>query len=195
VESVREIVLVSRNALRQRADEIEYHVGIYWPEEAAFRRRAGSRAGIGLGLSPSTETSRRQTSHRGSIGRIDHRRLAREFSNSRNRWTPTFYLPPKDVRCELIQPFRGVSVCEWKGTAKYWTLIIPAPTHQAVGWSYPTAQPPYERIADYFSFYPGRVECFVDDQRVRPQPGYVYGGWVTDEIVGPWKGIAGTESW
>jgi uncharacterized protein (DUF427 family) len=108
---------------------------------------------------------------------------------------PTFYLPPKYVRSDLLKPFCGASVCEWKGTAKYWTLKVSAPAHQAVGWSYPTAQPPYELIAGYFSFYPGRIECFVDGQYVRPQPGYFYGGWVTDEIVGPWKGIAGTESW
>ncbi len=75
---------------------------------------------------------------------------------------PTFYLAPKDVRSDLLKPFRGASVCEWKGRAKYWTLITSAPPHQAVGWSYPTAQPPYELIAGYFSFYPGRIECFVD---------------------------------
>jgi len=108
---------------------------------------------------------------------------------------PTFYLSPKDVHWELLQPFRCVSVCEWKGTAKYCALKNSAPAHETVGWSYPTAQPPYELIAGYYSFYSGRVECFVDDQRVRPQPGYFYGGWVTDEIVGPWKGYTGTESW
>jgi uncharacterized protein (DUF427 family) len=107
---------------------------------------------------------------------------------------PTFYLSPKDVRCERLQPFRGASVCEWKGTAKYWTLKTSVASHEAAGWSYPTAHSPYELIAGYFSFYPGRLECFVDGQRVRPQPGYFYGGWVTDEIVGPWKGMAGTES-
>ena len=108
---------------------------------------------------------------------------------------PTFYLPPSDVCGELLHPFAGASECEWKGTANYWALKSSAPVRIAVGWSYPTAQPPYELIAGYFSFYPGRVECFVDSERVRPQPGYFYGGWVTDEIVGPWKGTAGTESW
>lgn len=108
---------------------------------------------------------------------------------------PTFYIPPRDVRAELLQPFAGSSVCEWKGTAKYWALKSSTPAQQAVGWSYPTARSPYDSISGYFSFYPGRVECFVDAQRVRPQPGYFYGGWITDEIVGPWKGEPGTERW
>jgi uncharacterized protein (DUF427 family) len=108
---------------------------------------------------------------------------------------PTFYIPSKDVCGELLQPFPGISVCGWKGTAKYWALETSAPAREAMAWSYPTAQPPYELIAEYFSFYSGRVECFVNDQRVRPQPGDFYGGWVTDEIVGPWKGVPGTERW
>jgi uncharacterized protein (DUF427 family) len=108
---------------------------------------------------------------------------------------PTFYIPPKDVRVELLKPFPGASVCEWKGAAKYWGLKTSAPSGDAVSWSYPMAQSPSELISGCFSFYPGRVECFVDGERVRPQPGFFYGGWVTDEIVGPWKGEPGTESW
>jgi uncharacterized protein (DUF427 family) len=107
---------------------------------------------------------------------------------------PTFYIPPRDVRVELLQHFRGGSVCEWKGTAKYWVLKA-SPVHEALGWSYPIARTPYELISGYFSFYPGRAECFVDNEHVRPQPGYFYGGWVTNEIVGPWKGERNTESW
>jgi uncharacterized protein (DUF427 family) len=108
---------------------------------------------------------------------------------------PTFYIPPRDVRVELLEPFPGASVCEWKGTARYWGLKTSAPAREAVGWSYPTARRHYERISTYFSFYAGRVECFVDNERVRPQPGFFYGGWVTNEIIGPWKGEPGTENW
>lgn len=106
---------------------------------------------------------------------------------------PTFYIPPKDVMVELLQSFPGASVCEWKGTARYWSLETS--TREAVGWSYPTARTPYEQISGYFSFYLGRLECFVDNERVRPQPGYFYGGWVTNEIAGPWKGEPGTAWW
>ncbi|MGH7873413.1 MAG: DUF427 domain-containing protein [Candidatus Binatia bacterium] len=108
---------------------------------------------------------------------------------------PTFYIPPRDVRVEQLLPSPGISICEWKGNAKYWTLKLFAPAPEAVGWSYPTAVDPYTSISGYFSFYPGRVECFVDNQRVRPQPGHFYGGWITDEIVGPWKGEPGTDRW
>jgi hypothetical protein len=74
--------------------------------------------------------------------------------------------------------------------------LKPAVTSQeAIGWSYPAARAPYDLISGYFSFYPGRVECFVEEERVRAQPGYFYGGWVTREIVGPWKGAPGTENW
>jgi len=108
---------------------------------------------------------------------------------------PTFYIPPHDVHAELLKPFPGTSICEWKGAAQYWTFATPTAPRQAIAWSYPTAHDPYGAIANYFSFYPGRVECFVDGERVRPQPGYFYGGWITKEIVGPWKGAPGTEGW
>jgi uncharacterized protein (DUF427 family) len=108
---------------------------------------------------------------------------------------PAFYIPPKDVRLELLQAFPGTSVCEWKGTAQYWSLRVTPPLRHAIGWSYPAAQAPYGQISGYYSFYPGRVQCFVNAERVRPQPGSFYGGWVTGEIVGPWKGEPGTERW
>jgi uncharacterized protein (DUF427 family) len=108
---------------------------------------------------------------------------------------PTFYIPPRDVHVELLKPFPGTSICEWKGAAKYWTLETCTSAPEAVGWSYPMAQAPYGAISEYFAFYPGRVECFVNSERVRPQPGYFYGGWITNEIVGPWKGDRGTEWW
>jgi uncharacterized protein (DUF427 family) len=107
---------------------------------------------------------------------------------------PTFYIPPEHVRQELLRPFSGTSVCEWKGSATYWSLKTPSQS-EAVGWSYPAAQFPYHLISGYFAFYPGRLQCFIDGERVRPQPGYFYGGWITDEIVGPWKGERGTEAW
>jgi uncharacterized protein (DUF427 family) len=108
---------------------------------------------------------------------------------------PTFYIPPQDVHAELLKPFPGTSICEWKGAAEYWTLETLISPREAIGWSYPAAHDPYGAIANYFSFYPGRVDCFVDGGRVRPQPGYFYGGWITNEIVGPWKGEPGTEGW
>ena len=108
---------------------------------------------------------------------------------------PTFYIPPHDVRLPLLELCPGISVCEWKGAAQYWTLRDPPGSPRAIGWSYPNPKHPFEAIAGYFSFYPSLVECFVDGERVRPQPGEFYGGWVTSEIVGPFKGGAGTQRW
>jgi len=108
---------------------------------------------------------------------------------------PTFYVPPMDVRLEFLQLSSGSSICEWKGAARYWTLKSHARSSEPVGWSYPNPNPPFETIASYFSFYPARLECYVEGERVQPQPGEFYGGWVTHEIVGPFKGRPGTESW
>ena len=62
-------------------------------------------------------------------------------------------------------------------------------------WGYPEPFDGFESMADYVSFYPGKLECCVDGERVEPQPGGFYGGWVTNEIVGPFKGEPGTGSW
>jgi len=108
---------------------------------------------------------------------------------------PTFYIPPHTVRTQLLEFFPKSSVCEWKGAAQYWALKDPPGSQQSIAWCYPTPNPPFEAIAGYFSFYPSRVECFVGGERVRPQSGEFYGGWVTREIVGPYKGEPGTERW
>ncbi len=108
---------------------------------------------------------------------------------------PTFYLPPEDVRQDLLVPCSGSSVCEWKGVAKYWALKSGEGAGTAVGWSYPQPRDAFACIAGYFSFFPGRVECYVDGERVKPQPGHFYGGWITREVVGPFKGPPGTQHW
>ena len=52
------------------------------------------------------------------------------------------------------------------------------------------------RIAGYLAFYASRVDaCWVGDERVQPQQGDFYGGWITSNIVGPFKGGAGTRGW
>ena len=79
--------------------------------------------------------------------------------------------------------------------AQYWSLDIHGVQGDPVAWSYPEPFPGFELLADYFAFYPHRVECFVDDERVHPQPGQIYGGWITKELAGPFKGEPGTELW
>jgi uncharacterized protein (DUF427 family) len=107
---------------------------------------------------------------------------------------PSFYIPPEDVNWELLSLASGSSVCEWKGVAKYWNLSSNTKLG-VVGWSYPDPKPAFEQIRGYISFYPAVLACYVSGERVRAQPGQFYGGWVTNEIVGPFKGDHGTEYW
>lgn len=106
---------------------------------------------------------------------------------------PAFYLPPDDINLDLLVAAEGNTVCEWKGMAKYWALARDPET--PVAWSYPRPRSRFEALKDYLAFYPGRVACFVDDERVQPQPGRFYGGWITSEILGPFKGEPGTGHW
>ncbi len=106
---------------------------------------------------------------------------------------PTFYLPPGDVRRDRLVEVPGTSLCEWKGRARYWALVDDP--GEVIGWDYPEPFDDYRQLAGYLSFYPGRIHCTVAGEVVRPQPGGFYGGWVTDEIVGPIKGEPGTGGW
>jgi hypothetical protein len=87
-------------------------------------------------------------------------------------------------------------LCEWKGVAEHYTLRVDGRQALDAAWSYPSPTPAYGQIAGYIAFYPGRVdECTLDDEPVQPQPGNYYGGWITHEIVGPFKGEPGSEGW
>ena len=107
---------------------------------------------------------------------------------------PSFYIPPQDVNRDLLSSAPGSSVCEWKGAAQYWRLSSD-PNQGVVGWSYPDPTSAFKSIRDYVSFYPAALACYVSGERVRAQPGKFYGGWVTTEIVGPFKGDPGTGNW
>lgn len=105
---------------------------------------------------------------------------------------PTFYLPAEDITPGALVVVPGASHCEWKGEARYWGL---APGTRAVAWSYPDPYPEMSRLRDHVCFYPSRVACFVDGERVLAQSSEFYGGWITSEIVGPFKGEPGTGGW
>ncbi|HSH76355.1 MAG TPA: DUF427 domain-containing protein, partial [Longimicrobiales bacterium] len=78
---------------------------------------------------------------------------------------PTFYIPPDDVRMELLRPARGESTCEWKGKAEYWTVRTPeGDVAQAAAWIYPRPHSAYETIRGYVAFYPSRVDCYVNEE-------------------------------
>ena len=109
---------------------------------------------------------------------------------------PGYYLPPDDVRFDLLVAEPGTSMCEWKGRAEYWSIRVGDAVSANAAWSYPNPTPAFESIAGYVSFYPGRVdEATVGGEVVRPQAGDFYGGWILDEVVGPFKGDPGTWGW
>ena len=108
---------------------------------------------------------------------------------------PSFYLPWADVARHLLQPAVGGSYCEWKGPARYWNLVDGARQLPGVAWSYPQPLAGAEALADRVAFYLGGLTGTIDGQPLRPQPGGFYGGWITPELVGPFKGAPGSEGW
>ena len=109
---------------------------------------------------------------------------------------PGIYLPPESFITGSLQPNPTLTMCEWKGAASYWNLVSGNATAIAAGWSYEDPRPGFELITGFVSVYPGRVDaCLLDDVVVRPQVGRFYGGWVTAELAGPFKGAPGTLGW
>ncbi|MGW5308140.1 DUF427 domain-containing protein, partial [Streptomyces griseoluteus] len=110
---------------------------------------------------------------------------------------PVFYLPPEDVRTELLVPaLSGRTWCEWKGAARYWDVVVGDDVRAGAAWSYPHPEPGFTALKDYFAFYPGRMDrCTVGAERVTAQEGDFYGGWITSEVCGPFKGGPGTLLW
>ena len=108
---------------------------------------------------------------------------------------PVYYVPPEDVADGALVPSAGSSFCEWKGSARYHTVRASGREAPRAAWSYPDPVPAFAAIAGHVAFFPGLTECYLDDERVRPQDGGFYGGWITDEIVGPFKGGPGTGGW
>lgn len=109
---------------------------------------------------------------------------------------PGFYLPAQDVHTDCLVPAFGSSHCEWKGAAAYWSVRLPGGgTLERAAWSYPHPLPPYEAVAGHFGFYSQHLACWVDGLRVQPQPGGFYAGWITPEVVGPFKGGPGSDGW
>lgn len=107
---------------------------------------------------------------------------------------PTYYIPADDVDWDTLRAIDNSSFCEWKGQASYYALRDDQ-NGQPVAWLYANPSASFAAIDRHVSFYPARVECYVDGERVRPQPGHFYGGWITDKITGPFKGEPGTGHW
>jgi uncharacterized protein (DUF427 family) len=136
--------------------------------------------------------TRRVTIHLGDICVADTTGAMRLLETA---GAPCFYLPPGDVQPDCLQPAGGKSLCEWKGQARYFDVLAGNAFVPGAAWSYPGAREPFEAIAGWFAFYPADLNCRVAGERVRPQPGGFYGGWVTRDVVGPFKGESGTLGW
>jgi uncharacterized protein (DUF427 family) len=109
---------------------------------------------------------------------------------------PTYYLPADAFDPGVLRPVEGSSWCEWKGAASYFDLVAGDVIAPRAAWTYPTPSPGFEEIAGAIAVMAGRVgRCLVDGEVVRPQPGEFYGGWVTSNVVGPFKGEPGTMGW
>jgi len=109
---------------------------------------------------------------------------------------PVYYIPQEDVHLEYCIPTSRHTFCEWKGQASYYTIQVGEKRAPNAAWYYPHPTHPYEALANYVAFYPGKMDaCYVDGEQVQAQPGDFYGGWITHEIVGPFKGGAGTMGW
>jgi uncharacterized protein (DUF427 family) len=124
----------------------------------------------------------------------DTRRAVRVLETSQ---PPAWYVPPDDVARHLLVREDHHTVCEWKGVATYWSIRADDGTiARDVAWSYEDPVAAYTQIRGHLAFYAQNVdECWVGDERVRPNPGSFYGGWITSDVVGPFKGSPGTSSW
>jgi uncharacterized protein (DUF427 family) len=109
---------------------------------------------------------------------------------------PSYYIPRENVRTDLLIPTAGTTWCEWKGRAEYLTVQVGDRVAEAAAWSYPDPRPGYGRIAGHFAFFCAAMDqCTVDGELARPQPGRFYGGWITSDVVGPFKGDPHTGGW
>jgi uncharacterized protein (DUF427 family) len=109
---------------------------------------------------------------------------------------PSYYIPQADIRMAYLTKTNRKTVCEFKGQASYWSIQVGDKKVTDAGWCYESPSSGYEPIAGYIAFYPSKMDaCFVDDEQVVAQEGDFYGGWITRDIVGPFKGGAGTWGW
>jgi uncharacterized protein (DUF427 family) len=128
-----------------------------------------------------------------SIILADTRRAYRILETSH---PPVYYLPPADIQMQYLSQTGRSSFCEWKGQAAYYTVAVGDKSRAEAAWFYPHPSTDFAAIANYIAFYATLMDaCYVDEELVQPQPGGFYGGWITSDIVGPFKGGPGSGGW
>lgn len=113
---------------------------------------------------------------------------------------PVYFVPRDDVADGVLRETDYVTVCEWKGAAVHYDLVLPGVRVEHAAFAYPEPLDDLDanmaRIAGWVAFYPARVDaCFVGSEKVVPQPGGYYAGWVMRAIKGPIKGGPGSQNW
>lgn len=109
---------------------------------------------------------------------------------------PVYYVPVEAVAEGVLSASGRATYCEFKGEARYHDVCVGGQCAHEAAWTYDAPAPGYELLAGYVAFYPQLMdECRVDGEAVRPQPGSYYGGWITSDVVGPFKGDPGTNGW
>jgi uncharacterized protein (DUF427 family) len=109
---------------------------------------------------------------------------------------PTYYLPTSSFLDGSLRPAAGQSFCEWKGVADYLDVIGGDRVVERAAWYYPSPSTPFAVLVDHVALYPGQLDsCLVDGEQVTAQPGGFYGGWVTHQVAGPFKGVPGSQGW
>lgn len=109
---------------------------------------------------------------------------------------PVYYIPLSDVQQQLLSPIERATFCEWKGTARYYDVVVGDRRAMGAAWQYPQPTERFQEIADCIAVYPSQMDaCYVNDELVQAQAGDFYGGWITSTIVGPFKGGLGTWGW
>jgi uncharacterized protein (DUF427 family) len=109
---------------------------------------------------------------------------------------PTYYIPLADIQQQYLHPSDRQTFCEWKGSGSYYSIVVGDRVLTEVAWYYAQPTPAFTAIRNYVAFYAAPMDaCYVAGQRVTPQPGNFYGGWITPDIVGPFKGEPGSWGW
>ncbi len=109
---------------------------------------------------------------------------------------PTYYISPDDLQLAYFHEVNQSSLCEWKGRASYYDITVHGKTAKQAAWFYKQPSAPYQEIANYVALYAHLMEaCYVNDEKVQAQQGDFYGGWITADVVGPFKGAPGTWGW
>ncbi len=109
---------------------------------------------------------------------------------------PVYYIPKEDIQNQYLEKNSRTSLCEFKGVATYWDIRMEDRIVPNAAWSYENPVPDFLPITGHLAFYAEKMDaCYVNGEMVKPQEGNFYGGWITKNIRGPFKGSPGTKHW